>query len=218
MKSRLRIALAVLVLATVARAEDQDEQALWTVCADVQMVSVSPERGLALIPQLRDARSFDAAFGRLQKIIAGEPATLLGWPLIRSRGGEQCWAENDEDGRFRIADDLNAFEIRNLGPRLEATPIVRAGGASIQIEIIACFVRLLGVQRYPDGQTPIGFNYVTEQPTFSNLNVSATLNIANGGRLLLGSFLVPSPSPHVVLFILHATAVRADSPKPKPSP
>ena len=220
MKSHLRIALAVFVLAVTVRADEQKNPVPWTVGVDVEMVSVSREQGLALIPQLRDASTFDATFDRLQKIVADEPAALLAWPLIRTRGGEQCAAENNEGRSYQDPDGgPGIIAIHRLGPELRASPVVQSGGTSIHVGIAASICRVRGIRRYPHGQSPIGFKYVLEVPEFSTLNVSTTLSIANGGRLLLGSFLVPSPSPHVVLFILHATAMRADSPSPKtPAP
>ncbi len=220
MKPSRRIALAILVLAVPARSEDQGDAAPWTVGVDVEIVSVSPEQGGPLIPQLRDPRSFGAAFERLQKIIADEPAALLAWPLIRTRSGEPCEAENSEDRSYQDPDGRPGFiEIRRLGPELRASPVVQTGGTSIQIEIATSINYVRGLRRYPHGLSPIGFQYVLEVPEFSTLNVTTTLSIANGGRLLLGSFFVPSPSPHVVLFILHATAVRADFPNAKtPTP
>ena len=218
MKSRLCIALAILILVGGARAEDQEDAAPWTVGVDVEMMSVSTEQGMPLIPLLRDQRSFGAAFERLQKIIADEPAALLAWPLIRTRSGEHCEAENSESRSYQDPDGRPGFiEIRRLGPELRASPVVQTGGTSIQIEIATSIGYVRGLRRYPHGLSPIGFKYVLEVPEFSTLNITTTLSIGNGSRLLLGSFFVPSPSPHVVLFILHATAVRADFPNAKTS-
>lgn len=218
MNSHLPIALAVFVLSVTVRADEQKNPVPWTVGVDVEMVSVSREQGLALIPLLRDASTFDAAFERLQKIIADEPAALLAWPLIRTRSGEHCEAENNEGRSYQDPDGGPGIIVtRRLGPELRASPVVQAAGTSIQVGIVASIGSVRGIRRYPHGQSPIGFKYVMEVPEFSTLSISATLSVANGGRLLLGSFLVPSPSPHVVLFILHATAVRADFPTPKTS-
>lgn len=220
MKPRHLIAFAILIPWAGARAEAAEEKVPWTVTADVQMVSVSREQGLALLPQLRDARTIDAAFERLQKIIEAEPAALLAWPHLHTRGGEESWARNIEENRCPDPNDpVGKIDVHHLGPEFQATPIVQTGGTNIQLEITARFVRLRGIQRYPAGQSPIGFKHVLEQPEFSISSVQTTLSIANGGRLLLGSFFVPAPKPHVELFMLHATAVRADFPKPKtPAP
>ena len=218
MKAPVLTALAVRAFSLFARAGEHDEKAPWTVRVDVQMVSVSQEQGLALLPQLRDPRTIGAAFARLQKIIAAEPAALLAWPHLHTRNGEASWARNDEGEPFQERDMhgiAESFAIRPLGPQLEAEPIVQPGGTSIELNIVARFVRRLGTQIFPNGQSRIGFKYATEQSTFSTSSVRTILRIANGGRFLLGSFFVRSPSPHVELFILHATATRTDFPKPK---
>ena len=78
--------LAVLIVAKwVARADDAVPQA--SIRVDVQMVSVSPAAALSLVPTLSDDKTIEEANARLQKMIANDEATLLGWPVLWLRNG-----------------------------------------------------------------------------------------------------------------------------------
>ena len=82
--------LAVLIAAAwpadpVARADDAVPQA--SIRVDVQMVSVSPAAALSLVPALSDEKTIGEANARLQKMLANDEATLLGWPVLWLRNG-----------------------------------------------------------------------------------------------------------------------------------
>ena len=82
--------LAALIAAAwpadpVARADDAMPQA--SIRVDVQMVSVSPAAALSLVPALSDEKTTEEANARLQKMIANDEATLLGWPVLWLRNG-----------------------------------------------------------------------------------------------------------------------------------
>lgn len=66
----------------------------WTVRVDVQMVAISPQRALTLIPKLQDERTADAAFADIQRMIERDEAELLAWPVAIARNRMRAVAES----------------------------------------------------------------------------------------------------------------------------
>ncbi len=80
------VLIAVMLLADpLTRADDAVPQA--SIRVDVQMVSVSPAAALSLVPALSDEKTIEEANARLQKMIANDEATLLGWPVLWLQNG-----------------------------------------------------------------------------------------------------------------------------------
>ena len=91
----------VLITATLlanprTRADDAVPQA--SIRVDVQMVSVSPAAAMSLVPALSDEKTIEEANARLQKMIANDEATLLGWPVL--------WLQNSVIGEGSLGPNL----------------------------------------------------------------------------------------------------------------
>ncbi len=224
-----RIAVIVFFTAALSFAQAEKdavpaEQTEWTVCADVQMVSIKPQAALKLLPELVERKTVDAAFVRLQEMIVSGEAELLAWPRVCVRSGVRGVAESFEElisptdqpppggtpGPIAQSNnhinEFGSFEIRNLGPSLDIEPVVSADGRSISINIHAEFVRLIAMKEFRHREYSWAMKWLIHRPDFASSGVTTTLDVANGPRVLLGSFVVSSPQPRVELFILHATA------------
>lgn len=224
MKGFRHIAAIVSLTAALAFAQAENaavpaNQTEWTVCVDVQMVSITPRLALKLVPELTERKSVDAAFARLQEMIVSGEAELLAWPRVCVGSGVRGLAESVEKQIYptdfqnphgaNFIRDLDSLECRNLGPTLEIEPSVSADGRSIAINIHAQFVRLIAMKEFRDRESSWAMKWLIHRPDFASSMVTTQLDLANGQRTLLGSFVASSPQPHVEIFILHATATAA---------
>lgn len=103
---------------------------VWTVKVEVQMVAVTPLDALELIPELREERSMESAFQKLQRMIANEEAEVLGWPVAVARSGTRSVAETSEEVRYATEPDLHYLsEARTpVGPSLHLDRLAMRGG------------------------------------------------------------------------------------------
>lgn len=97
-----------------------------TVKVELQMVAVTPLDALELIPELREERSIEAAFQKLQRMIAKEEAELLGWPIAVARNGTRSVAETAEEVRYPTD-----FEPHYLSGIVPVEPLLRLDWFSI---------------------------------------------------------------------------------------
>ncbi len=100
------------------------------------------------------------------------------------------------------------FETRNTGVSLEVEPTVGFDGKEIGMDIIPKIVRHLGFWTFVDGAFPNGAVSHSLQPEFRTARILTYVRVPSGKPVLIGSFVVPKPEPHVELFILRATAIR----------
>ncbi len=100
----LLITLALLCAGCRAEAEPR-----WIVKAEVQMVALPVPHAVALLPQLRDAATFPATEARLQEMLAGGEAELLGWPRAEGFGRQ---SPHPGDKLPAIAEAAASEEVR----------------------------------------------------------------------------------------------------------
>ena len=109
-----------MLAASSARAEG--DSPLASIRVDVQMVSISPAAALSLVPALSDEKTIEEANARLQKMIARDEATLLGWPVL--------WLQSEKLPVSMTADGLS------LAPSLAAP--VQSGSRSLSMTAEEC--------------------------------------------------------------------------------
>ena len=101
------------------------------------------------------------------------------------------------------------FSSRNTGPSISVTPqILDDGKAKIHANIE--FVKHAGNTAWMELITPEGRVPVFERPNFYTMRLTTAINIANGGRVLLGSLTPPDKSGKIdpsrkILVFLRAT-------------
>lgn len=83
----LLVALLMFTLRLSGRGEDAPP---WTVRVELQIVSVPMAHALQLVPRLRRPETFSAAEARVQQLLVGGQAALLGWPILRTVSGERA--------------------------------------------------------------------------------------------------------------------------------
>ncbi|EDY16734.1 hypothetical protein CfE428DRAFT_5697 [Chthoniobacter flavus Ellin428] len=133
MKSPLPI-LTVLSLAALSTFAQVPEAP--GVRVEVQMVSMPLGKGLPLLPNLRDAGSIDGAFSQIQKMIAEDKATLLGWPEVVTKSGQRAVTEDIQEVRYasEYGPRPPAASASHGGPEKPAPPEppqLSAGGAPV---------------------------------------------------------------------------------------
>ena len=202
------------------------------------MVSVSPAAALSLVPALSDEKTIEEANARLQKMIASDEATLLGWPVLWLQSGVQSVSMTAEECRYptefnppQVSSSFvrpsavrpawgesvpTTFETRNLGCDLEAQGEVDADGSTISLILAPSFVRLLGFDRFRNQTSPLGIEGEMSQPRFFRSAARNWIRVRNGRLGLLNVFVVPKPEPHVELFIVRAKATLLNGAKSTP--
>lgn len=202
------------VLALVFGAVDEDLGGRWLVRADVQMVSVSRQQALALVPQLLDAATTEAAVAKLQEMIASGGAKLVAWPMILAPGGQRAVSETNEEVRYpteflgydavfglpisppgvRPPSDsfrgtvATIFETWNTSPTFELEAAVLGAEPRIHMNVVIQHVRHLGMQLYMDGQFPTGAVRHSVQPEVKVNKVTTSLSLASGRHALIAAF------------------------------
>src|SRR3954471_20530803 len=84
----------------------------WTVRVEVQMVAVPMADALHLVPRLRRPETFAAAEARVQALLAGGGAELLGWPVVQMVSGEKGVAESVEE--LKVAEEYGPPELPHI--------------------------------------------------------------------------------------------------------
>lgn len=105
------------------------------------------------------------------------------------------------------------FETRNGGATMEVEPVLGPDGKTIDLNLVAQNVRLLGWDSTTvskDGETKI----IIPQPRFQTNKCSQSMTLRAGGRVLLGTYHLTEPADHMEFFVLRANVVRV-APKRK---
>jgi hypothetical protein len=201
------------------------------------MVSVSPADAANLVPEFQNRETANAAWGRLQSMVAHDEATLLAWPVLWLLTGQHEYAQDVEEVRYPTEFDppqfpmifarpplifptwgpksVTAFETRHVGPEIEASATLEADGKSVVLDLHAQLVRLLGMREQHTQRSDLGIAGVVQQPDFQNSNVTVLLRVRPGQPALMGVFVISRPKPQVQLFVLHA---RTAPPLPNAAP
>jgi hypothetical protein len=195
---------------------------------DVQMVSISVADARALVPEFQTRQKANAAWARLQEMIAQGQAELLAWPVVwlrtgNDRGSSEGCLEDRHPTEYTppmipqtISTDLpphpvwgsntpTAFETRNTGAMLDVTAVKAAGdGTEVDLAIVSEFSRRIRTHEWRIQRSPLGVEGVATQPDFQTSKVDTSLWLHRDEPSLIGVFLQSEPAPHVELHILHA--------------
>ncbi len=235
MRRRLTaLCLAVVAGATgpAVHSEDADPPTpIARIRVDVQMVSIPIAEAGRLIPAFENRETANDAWTRLQAMITNGEASLIGWPMLWLRGGQRCVFESIGEDRYptafnppqapgessfgprkirptRIPFSPTAIETRNTGCTLEADASVEKDGKVITLDIVAQYVRRIVTREWRIKADAIGSIGVLQQPDFLTSKVTTSLSVRHDKPILIGTFVVAEPQPHVELFILHTKATR----------
>lgn len=205
---------------------------------EVQMVSMPLDKGLPLLPNLRDAGSIEGAFSQIQQMLAAGEATLVARPEIVTKSGQRAVTEDIQEVRYasefggreaappkaataekRAAESdesthkgapvPTAFETRNTGATLEVEPVLGPDGKTIDLNLVPQHVRLLGFVPVASGRDANGHDWKIEQPRFCTAKTTTSLTVAAGQRVLLAEFRGPEGSDQIEFFILKADVIAA---------
>lgn len=231
MRCSLRVlaTAAVVVVGRFLHADEPDRVPA-SVRVDVQMVSISIPEAEQLVPALRDRKTAEAAWTRLQQMIAQDEAKLLAWPVLWLQSSIFGWVDSSTESveEVRYATEFTppdspsifgrpprisptwgpsvptAFETRNVGATIEAHVAVAPGGKAVKLDLSSQFVRLEGFRVWHVQRSPLGIAGVQQQPIFQKAEIYSHLHVQQGQPMLVGVFVFSQPEPHVELHILHA--------------
>jgi len=241
MKSSLSVITALSLTALTAFAQVPEAP---VVRVEVQMVSMPLQKGLPLLPNLRDTGSIDGAFSQIQKMITAGEATLNGWPEVVTKSGQRAVTEDIQEVRYAseygphppatpsassaekpapaTAEPLHsgapvptAFETRNAGATLEVEPVVGPDGRTIDLNLVPQKVRLVEMVTVASGRDANGHDWQIEQPRFYTAKTTTSLRVQTGQRVLLAEFRGPEGSDQIQFFILQAEVKPAAEAKRK---
>jgi len=221
--------LAVLVeLGAAVRSEDLLEPSPWEVIVECQMVALPQKAALLLIPELREERRIEAAYGKVQEMIGRGEATLIASPIVRGMAGKRLSTETVEelcypvghqpprlpagDSRKQTPDSLKGwpvvgytpsiFETMHGGVTLELSASVSKDGEWISGDVRLEHIRLVRFTKLDGGVLPSGERLSVDLPEFSRLGGNSYLLVHAGQRLLLGLHKAPAEEKTMELFFL----------------
>lgn len=204
----------------------------WNVQVEMQIVALPEDLAVPLVPEFLDEKKIDAAYAKLQTLIASGKATLVAWPILTTTSGQRAVIESIEEMRFASefklpgvaaaapADEPEtgkaepkpnattfdatpaAFETRNAGVTLEIEPVVSPDGRTIDVNLRPQHVRLHAYKKSTIELPRDGTKLVVEQPEFHTSKASTSLTLQNGQRKFLGAYKVADPAGHMEFFIL----------------
>jgi Flp pilus assembly secretin CpaC len=207
---------------------------------EMQVVAVPVSIGYTLAGEMKSKDKIEAAYTRVQELLATGTAKLIGWPILTTRSGQRAIYEDIEEIRYAteyhpptvgVAPDVStnapikvhptvdvttfdgvpaAFETRNAGVTLEVEPILSADGKTIDLNIVPQHVRLKGYRKATIEGAARKGKVVVEQPIFDTKKVTTSFSMRNGQRVLLGVFPTDEPTNHLELFILKAEVIPAE--------
>ena len=210
-------------------------KAVWNIQVEVQIVELPEDLARPLIPELLNEKTIEAANEKVQALIAGKKATLIGWPILTTKSGQRAVIEaideiryvteyepaNEGGGGATIAEKM-ADKAEHKTDRSEFFPIpkafeVRNAGVTLEVEpVLSPDASKIDLNLVPQYVKLAGYKRITvekdhvklvvEQPEFHTTKVTTSLTLRNGQRKLLGVHKVTDPAGHVELFILKASA------------
>jgi hypothetical protein len=213
-------------------------QAPVMVRVDVEMVAVPFDKGLELLPNLRDPGSIDGAISQIQKLIASGGAMLIGWPEVITHSGQRAVAEDIQEVRYasgfasekttssdKVVTETTApqhfgapvptgIETRNVGITLEVEPVVGPDGSTIDLNLVPQYVRLIDMQVVAVGANRNGREWRIEQPRFYTAKTTTSVMLKSGQRMLLAQFRGLDGNDKILFFILRAEVLPSAPAKP----
>lgn len=240
MKTSLLTLASLIVAAGVALAEESP----MNVRIEVQMVTMALDKGLPLVPNLRDPGSIDGALSKIQKLIEEGEATLIGRPQVVTKSGQRAVTEDIREVRYATEFDgeqvakasagdkkssqkeaahparggapvPTAIETRNVGTTLEVEPVLAPDGKTIDVNIVPQSTRLLEFKTIASGRDANGHDWNIEQPIFYTAKTTTSLALTSGKPVLLAEFRGPEGSEQIQFFILKAEVVPVAAAKDK---
>jgi hypothetical protein len=222
----------------LARQHQAIIRARWDVCIDLQMVTLEEARALELLPQLQsvDQREVDAAWERLQGMLRKGEATLVAWPIIRTMDGARGVSETVLEKRYptefeppqepqtfgpgspkpgKIRADTveglpNAYETRNLGVTLIASPLVLREGRLLFLDLDISRVDLLGFEDFGYALTVHNTLVPAPAPRFTSLRSTLKLKLQSSQRQLVAVHKLVEPKGVIEFHLIRAVVCPVD--------
>lgn len=233
---RLLVVCLLMCLAGRVSAQEKKDDPQWIITAECQMMIVPQKLALELLPDLSDDEKIDAAWERVQKLIAQGEIELLGKLLLKGDADKRMVAESIEEMRYptqfdppQIPSEIpkesatevlkawpvvgvtpTSFETRNVGQTLEMETFVSDDGQWIDMNVVAQHIRFLRWVKFDAGRLANGERLSIEQPHMHVLRNTQSLRMRNGQRVLLGVHRPPEPNQKSFeLFVLQLKATKA---------
>lgn len=236
---------ALLALAAIAAVPPPpSEPGCYQIRAKVEMISLPTGTALRLLPRLKDADRCEAACVELQRLIRAGEAEVLEQPTVVTRDRQRTETDSGPElrwpteigppgipGSFGNSPDAasrprqqswgpitpSAFETDPLGARFEMEPTLErdAQGLILRTSVVASLSTLDGWREFFGPADPHGVVGAFRQPIISRYKVYSAVAFRPGAHKLLGTFTCAQPQPHVILFVLYATATCLDPPPAK---
>ena len=180
------------------------------------VVDLPQSKSLALLPELRDPLTIDAAVAKIFGAIQRKEASLVGYPVVHTYDGLRASTEACREERYPTEFEPpqlpqifggppdwidvicpTAFETRNVGVSLEVEPHIFENGNWIRLNLVPRRVMLLGYDNSVAGM---------RMPRFAKSETNTSVMIRNGQRFLVSFHKVPEAEENIELVIVQAWA------------
>jgi hypothetical protein len=185
---------------------------------------------LPLIPDLLDDAKVEAAYAKVQEMIAKGEAQLVANLVGHSKDEGRILAESIEEMRYateynppelpeNAPDDPKvlehwpvtgitptAFETRNIGATIELDAKVEQGGQWISVNTVPQHVRFLRWAKIDAGKLANGERLVIEQPIFHTSKIVSSFMLPNGLHALVSVHKVPDAADSMEFFLIKVQA------------
>lgn len=207
----------------------------WRVLGECQIIVLGQKAAIKLLPDLHDPEKIEAACSQLEAMIEADEAKLAAYLVVNSSDGGQGIANSHEVMRVPGVHDTASlppalrdmpkqtfleitkawpfwgavpfrFHDREAGSTLELTVTVSDDGKWLEVETAPMHARFYGMTRYELGVLPTGYHVGYEQERFSSFHNKASLEMANGQRVLIGFHKAIEPAATYELFLLRVSA------------
>ena len=227
MKTLLLVSLFGAAFLRVA-ADEPAANSVRQIQVEIQIIALPIEDALPLIEPLRDDKRIEKTVTKLHEMIANKNAKLIGWPMIITKSGNRADVECIDEStiyesiprdptvaqkelerslktQFLTGCQMPTFEMRYVGVTLEIEPTISTSESHIDIQLIPQHVSLTRTDKIR--ALVGGKRVIIEQPTFHTNQISTTLTLSDGQRILLDTFNTSKPEGWMELFILKASII-----------
>ena len=216
--------LALVLLATAHAAEIPAAQ--WRVRAELLVIRVPQQDGIALASRWADPEKCQTAFAEAQELIASGKATLVADAIAHAADGQgqpstvglqeefrygTSWSGLDEricfapkNGSKLLASQASSFEIQPCGVEFYCQCNVAPDGRSMDILAFVNNVWLERMQRCEHAVLKDGTKLFVDVPIFDEANDKSAVHLRSGEAFLLGSHLLTHPAGMMELHLLTA--------------
>lgn len=214
----------------------EPDEPSYRIRATLEMVAITPETAVRLLPRLNDAGQLAAALLEVDALVKSGAAEMVQRLGVVGQPGVRVQVEGHDEfryptefeplelpGTFESIDvkpnlggpfTPHSFETRNLGGTLEFEPTTTDGDL-LKLNVLARLTMFDRWAEYRGAADAAGVTGRIMQPQVFNYRAECSFHLRSGGRVLLGSTYGAKPKPSWILFLFSATTTHVAETPPE---